>query len=390
MKLEKSASETNKEIKKTIVTEPIKLGIQGIGTLLAPTILVALTSAIPYVRESVWPFIPKIGLLALVVVLITSNVIFWLLWRKGRQELSERPEMISFIPPEIIDQGEPYFPPSIADQISCVSISRTPIIFRNREIHLRTNTKTMTAQDFRAFTAKFQLKPVESLKSITVRAVVSINSDAQDLNYFIHDGVWMNSSTNFIRIPPGGFGEVVLGVRKNDEFLACEPEYIKEPYNFRPVLGDKAQIVVELISIQGDSVEFTKTFTFDVTLGPNFSIVEEGVKPSSGTLPAGTIPETGWRQARDLGSQIELMEAALFGSTDFSFLQHDARFDRLKEKIRAENFDSYVSLLIRLLNRAEMALSNREDNSDVAAVKKALSAETFEVASRILNRSGLI
>lgn len=61
------------EIKKTAVTEPIKIVLQWLSPLIGTLIL----AAIPQVRDRIWPATPK--LLLLVLLVISLSVILWLL-----------------------------------------------------------------------------------------------------------------------------------------------------------------------------------------------------------------------------------------------------------------------------------------------------------------------
>jgi len=379
--------ETGNEIKKTILTEPIKLSLQWILPILGTPIAVWVASAVPYVREVVWPSVPKEVLLALIAFLVATNICFVLLWRRKGSTASKEPKLL--IEPDekhqaSLEQGR-YSSPIV----KCVSTSIMPVTIRSGKVLLKTDQKNLASNDPRAVTAKFQLKPEPETVTISLRAIISIRSDDDDAIDFIFDGVWIGTTSAYTRIEPGGFAELVLGIRRNRRLYACEPQYLPAAGTFRPVLGCKARITVELVGSRSPAVEFTKTYAFDAVLEPDFSIVEVNDEREI-RGPASKAPNDMWRHAPDLASQQILMMKALYGTEEFSFLEFDSRFGQLLARTKAASFDRYLELVMRLLNRAELFYKQSLANTDVDILRLAISASSEEAADAILRENGLI
>lgn len=281
-------------------------------------------------------------------------------------------------------------PESSESDVICVSIERMPVVFEFGEVRLKTDAKDLTSNDPKAFVAKFQLKPRPNTKSLTVRAAVAIKSDDDDAIYFIHDGVWIRNGTAYQRLEAGGFAELVLGIRRNKTFYACERQYIHSSDNFRPIIGTSSIIRVELICSRSSTVEFTKLFAFKVELQPEFSISEVNSEPSTVIQRSSRPPDDAWKHAPDLSSQQVFMMRSFYGTEEFTFLQHDSRFDQLLGRIRTQDLDRWLEFIQRLLNRSELAFKQSRANSDVEVLIKAISAGSDEQADSILRKNGLL
>lgn len=98
--------ETKEEIKKAILTEPIKFALQAILVFL----MTLIPGVVPYVRQILLPSIPVWLLLLGNLVFFSLAVSFFLLWRRTRKELLDAPEIIALPPFVPIEMPEPIAP----------------------------------------------------------------------------------------------------------------------------------------------------------------------------------------------------------------------------------------------------------------------------------------
>jgi hypothetical protein len=75
--------DAKEEIKKTTITEPLKIAIQSIVAV----VVTLLAARIPLVRDQIWPAIPKWLLMVLLVVLTPAAFVLIHRYRKARRQI---------------------------------------------------------------------------------------------------------------------------------------------------------------------------------------------------------------------------------------------------------------------------------------------------------------
>jgi hypothetical protein len=118
--------DTWEEIKKSLLTEHVKLAIGGFWIAVWGTLFGAILFGKTYIVASLWPSVPKILLLLLTIVFFCTSATFILLWLKARRSLNSFKAAIDsakVLPnPEPILEKELPFEPDEFEQLILIDL----------------------------------------------------------------------------------------------------------------------------------------------------------------------------------------------------------------------------------------------------------------------------